>query len=69
MPSIGPRCHELRLNDENRTWRIFHRVDEDAILVVLITDKTTRATPKRVIDLCRARLTAYDATSEESGGS
>ena len=22
MPSIGPRCHELRINDANKTWRI-----------------------------------------------
>ncbi len=21
MPGIGPRCHELRVNDENKTWR------------------------------------------------
>jgi len=22
MPAIGPRCHELRIVDENVTWRI-----------------------------------------------
>ena len=22
MPSIGPRCYELRINDEAQTWRI-----------------------------------------------
>jgi len=22
MPSIGARCHELRINDEKATWRI-----------------------------------------------
>lgn len=22
MPSIGKNCHELRINDENTTWRI-----------------------------------------------
>src|SRR5436853_354929 len=21
MPGIGPRCHELRVNDGNKTWR------------------------------------------------
>jgi phage-related protein len=24
MPSIGVRCHELRINDKNKTWRIVH---------------------------------------------
>jgi hypothetical protein len=27
MPVIGSRCHELRIQDENRTWRIVYRVD------------------------------------------
>jgi len=31
MPSIGARCHELRVNDENKTWRIIYRVDHDAL--------------------------------------
>jgi hypothetical protein len=30
MPTIGRRCHELRIRDENQTWRIVYRVDEDA---------------------------------------
>jgi hypothetical protein len=29
MPVIGTRCHELRVQDENRTWRIVYRVDSD----------------------------------------
>ncbi len=24
MPSIGPRCHEFRVTDENRIWREWH---------------------------------------------
>ena len=34
MPSIGPRCHELRINDKDSTWRIIYRADEDAILIL-----------------------------------
>ena len=34
MPSIGTRCHELRINDENLTWRIIYRIYTDAILTV-----------------------------------
>src|SRR5688572_13593406 len=56
MPVIGPRCHELRIQDENRTWRIVYRADANEILVIEVFAKTTRATPKSVIDNCRKRL-------------
>ena len=33
MPGIGPRCHELRIDDRAtaKAWRIIYRVDPDAI--------------------------------------
>lgn len=34
MPSIGQRCHELRIVDERVDWRIVYRVDSDAIVIV-----------------------------------
>ena len=64
MPSIGPRCHELRVRDENRNWRIIYRVDEDAILVVAVFAKTTRQTPKQVIKNCRRRLAQFDQAAD-----
>lgn len=60
MPGIGPRCLELRVRDENRNWRIICRVDRDAVLVVEIFAKATRATPPPVIVTCRQRLRTYD---------
>src|SRR5712692_8300604 len=30
MPAIGPRCHELRVQDHDKTWRIVYRIDADA---------------------------------------
>lgn len=30
MPDVGPRCHELRIDDQNVTWRIVYRIDPDA---------------------------------------
>jgi phage-related protein len=60
MPVIGSRCHELRVNDATRTWRIIYRIDEDAILVVEVFEKKTRATPHRVITDCQRRLRLYD---------
>ena len=63
MPSIGPRCHELRIRDEDSTWRVFYRIDPDSILIVEVVNKKTQKTPKRVIDTCKARLKEYDAGS------
>jgi len=60
MPSIGARCHELRINDENKTWRIVYRVDTDAIVILDVFAKKTRATPDRVIATCKSRIKRYD---------
>ena len=68
MPSIGPRCHELRINDENRTWRIIYRIDDDAIVVVETFEKKTQKTPRQILTNCQRRLRHYDdgATGEET---
>ena len=60
MPAIGPRCHELRVRDRDRTWRIVYRVDPDVILILEIFDKKTTTTPKAVIEDCRRRMRHYD---------
>jgi phage-related protein len=60
MPSIGRRCHELRINDQRSTWRIIYRVDPNAIVIGEVFKKTTQATPKHVITACRRRFEAYD---------
>ena len=61
MPSIGPRCHELRIKDEKMEWRIIYRIDPDAILVVEVFSKKTRTTPQAVIKTCQKRLRQYEA--------
>ena len=60
MPSIGSRCHELRINDEDKTWRIIYRIDKDAIVIVDVFDKKTNKTPELVIKRCQQRLKQYD---------
>ena len=60
MPAIGPRCHELRVNDKGQTWRIIYRTDSDAVVILDVFAKKTAKTPKRVIDTCRQRLQEYD---------
>jgi phage-related protein len=60
MPSIGSRCHELRVTDAKANWRLVYRVDADAVVVLEVFAKKTQATPKAVIDLCQKRLKEYD---------
>ncbi len=59
MPSIGRACYELRIPDENRTWRIVYFVDTVAIVVLEVFAKTTNQTPQAVIDICKTRLKQY----------
>jgi len=60
MPSIGARCHELRIVDEAQAWRVMYRVDADAVLILEVFSKKTRATPKDVIENCQRRIKAYE---------
>jgi phage-related protein len=60
MPSIGPKCHELRITDESANWRIVYRIDSDAIVIIEVFQKQTQQTPKHVIDTCKRRLRSYD---------
>lgn len=61
MPSIGPRCYELRINDSNVTWRIIYRIDTDAIIILAVFEKKTAQTRKQIIDVCQKRLKLYDS--------
>jgi phage-related protein len=64
MPSIGRRCHELRINDDDVTWRIIVRIDSDAIIIGDVFAKRTRKTPKPVIQACQRRFSKYDKDSQ-----
>jgi len=68
MPSIGTRCHELRINDENLTWRIIYRIYSDAILILDVFEKKTNKTPKSIIDICKQRINRYEADVKECKG-
>jgi len=60
MPVVGLRCHELRVRDAGADWRIVYRLDADAVVILEVFAKKTRATPKTVIDACTRRLKEYD---------
>jgi phage-related protein len=61
MTSIGARCHELRINDVDNSWRIMYRIDEDAIVILEVFAKKTGKTPVNIIDMCKQRLRNYDS--------
>jgi phage-related protein len=63
MPSVGARCHELRVQDVDVTWRIMYRIDTDAIVILEVFEKKASQTPKHVIDTCKQRLRDYDAVT------
>ena len=65
MPVVGSRCHELRVRDQEVTWRIMYRVDPDAVIIAEVFAKKTQATPQQVIDICKERLRKYDKAAKE----
>ena len=58
MPGIGKRCHELRIPDEQGTWRIVYRLDPDAIVIGEVFAKKTAQTPQHVIERVQRRFRA-----------
>lgn len=56
MPTIGTRCHELRITDREHTWRIMYHVASDAVVILDVFSKKTEATPAGILDTCRTRL-------------
>lgn len=60
MPSIGPHCHELRIQDAQQSWRIVYRIDADAVVVVDVFSKKTEQTAGQIIKRCQQRLARYD---------
>lgn len=60
MPSVGPRCHEVRIRAATKNWRIVYRVDADAVVIADVFPKKTARAPNQVIETCRRRLAIYD---------
>ena len=68
MPNIGPRCHELRIDEPviGKAWRIVYRVDRDAIVIVDAFAKKSQAAPKAAIARAARRLRLYDEHANEA---
>ena len=61
MPGIGPRCHELRIRDESKNWRIFYHLSAEAVVILDVHNKTTRKTPQTVLENSKRRLRLYQS--------
>ncbi|MEX2478288.1 MAG: type II toxin-antitoxin system RelE/ParE family toxin [Gracilimonas sp.] len=59
MPTIGNNCHELRINDHNKTWRIIYFIDEDCIVILEVFAKKAQKTPLEVIDVSKKGQARY----------
>lgn len=66
MPSIGKACHELRVNDQTKTWRLFYHLDAEAIVILEVDEKKTRQTPKTKIELCQKRLKSHEEFKKQN---
>jgi phage-related protein len=63
MPSIGRACHELRIQDQDQTWRIVYFVHPEAVVILSVFSKKTNTTPKPIVESSRRRLTQYKELS------
>ncbi|TGM78614.1 type II toxin-antitoxin system RelE/ParE family toxin [Leptospira levettii] len=65
MPSIGSSCHELRIKDGNKEWRVMYSIQSDAIIILDVFPKKTKKTPKLKIDICKTRLKEYQTAIKD----
>lgn len=64
MPSVGERCHELRLVDRRTQWRIIYRSGAEAIVILAVFKKQTQKTPKEQLEAAKQRLARYLAARD-----
>lgn len=62
--SIGSACHELRIPDAEKTWRLMYHLDPAAVVILEVFAKTTAQTPKIVIDTCKNRLKHFKSVMQ-----
>ena len=59
MPILGPGCHELRIVDESKSWRIIYHLSDEAVVLLEVFAKKSSRTPQRVLRTCQRRLANY----------
>lgn len=66
LPGLGAHCHELRVRDKNKIWRLIYRIDADRVLLEVFS-KTTPQIPAEVMAIRKKRLSDYDAATRAAG--
>lgn len=59
MQIIGKACHELRIKDKDKTWRIIYHIADDTIAILEVFSKKSKETPKYVIENSKKRLNNF----------
>jgi phage-related protein len=59
LPSVGPRCHELRIADQGNAWRIFYHLAPDAVVILGVLNKKTTKIPLSTLRSCERHLKTY----------
>ena len=57
--TVGRACHELRIVDEGKNWRIIYHLADDAVVLLEVFAKKSGRTPHWVLQNCRQRLANY----------
>jgi phage-related protein len=65
MPVIGKGCHELRVTDKNKTWRLYYSIQSEAIVILEVGEKKSQKTSQGTIELCQKRLKSYEKTERQ----
>jgi phage-related protein len=69
LPVVGRGCHELRVTDKNKTWRLYYSIQSEAIVILDVGEKKTQKASKGTIELCRTRLKSYEKTETQKSDS
>ncbi len=59
LPVIGRNVHELRVNDQNQTWRLIYHLAPEAVVILKVFPKKTNQIPQQIIQICQQRLTYF----------
>ncbi len=65
LPSVGPRCHELRIRDAGHEWRIVYRIDPRCIFIAGTFAKTGKAMQQREFGKAKQALKEFFRTRSE----
>lgn len=60
LPTVGPRCHELRVRDASHQWRIVYRIDPKFIIVAHVFAKKDKKMQQREFSKATDVLAKFD---------